>query len=217
MTLKDIEDRLLRMERLIEDRLAVNEQDSLQSLSAYDNHPADLGSETSARELDVGLSVGLARHLDRVRRALEKLEEGTYGRCDRCGAAIGAARLAAMPDAIYCMHCQQHLPPERYAPPPSEETVWPAMREAPESGEPDADDFWQSVARWGNSNTPQDTPPAVDYHQTYPGFEQDEEGVEAVEELVDADHEVLWEALRARPRRHAESTSAESDEDPLER
>ncbi|MCY0899449.1 MAG: TraR/DksA C4-type zinc finger protein [Firmicutes bacterium] len=213
MNLVDIQHRLQEMERLIEQRLAVNEKDSIQALSAYDNHPGDLGSETFARELDVGLAMGLARHLDRVRRALEKLDEGSYGWCDRCGARISAERLQAMPDALYCLNCQQHLPP--YTPPPSEEFVWPALSDPTTSAQPDARDFWQSVGRWGNSDTPQDTPPAVDYDETYIGFEDTQDGVALVEDIIDSEHEVLWDALREKPRGHAESTRAESDEDPL--
>jgi DnaK suppressor protein len=38
-----------------------------------------------------------------VERALEKLDEGTYGSCDVCGSAIGAERLEAIPWAVRCI------------------------------------------------------------------------------------------------------------------
>lgn len=41
--------------------------------------------------------------LSDVRRAQDKIEEGTYGRCDRCGRDIGAERLAALPWATLCV------------------------------------------------------------------------------------------------------------------
>lgn len=40
-----------------------------------------------------------------VRRAEEKLEETTYGRCDDCGRAIAADRLEALPWATRCIQC----------------------------------------------------------------------------------------------------------------
>lgn len=51
--------------------------------------------------------VDAARNLDAkladVDRALEKLDEGTYGSCDVCGEPIGAERLAAIPWAVRCV------------------------------------------------------------------------------------------------------------------
>jgi DnaK suppressor protein len=53
--------------------------------------------------------VGTARELQAilgdVERALRKLDEGTYGTCDRCGAAIPQARLEARPWSALCVDC----------------------------------------------------------------------------------------------------------------
>jgi DnaK suppressor protein len=38
-------------------------------------------------------------------RALDRLAQGTYGVCERCGQPIGAERLAARPDALTCIRC----------------------------------------------------------------------------------------------------------------
>jgi DnaK suppressor protein len=43
--------------------------------------------------------------LQDVVRALEKLDEGTYGVCDACGGAIEPARLEAIPWATRCVAC----------------------------------------------------------------------------------------------------------------
>jgi DnaK suppressor protein len=45
----------------------------------------------------------LAGLLDQVRRALVKLDEGSYGRCDECGGDIGDARLEARPWSVRCL------------------------------------------------------------------------------------------------------------------
>ncbi len=53
--------------------------------------------------------VGTARELEAmlrdVERALLKLEEGTYGVCDRCGMLIREERLDARPWAVLCVDC----------------------------------------------------------------------------------------------------------------
>ncbi|HSL11702.1 MAG TPA: TraR/DksA family transcriptional regulator [Actinomycetota bacterium] len=53
--------------------------------------------------------VGTARELDAsladVDRALEKLDDGTYGTCDVCGDAIAPARLEARPWSVRCVRC----------------------------------------------------------------------------------------------------------------
>jgi RNA polymerase-binding transcription factor DksA len=47
------------------------------------------------------------RTLDEVDRALERLDNGTYGRCEVCGETIDEARLEADPTA---RTCTRHLP-----------------------------------------------------------------------------------------------------------
>ena len=55
----------------------------------------------NAIAFNASLETGLAR----TERALAKLDEGTYGVCDACGAAIPPARLQAMPDSVLCVTC----------------------------------------------------------------------------------------------------------------
>jgi DnaK suppressor protein len=62
-------------------------------------------SEAIGRIERVGQADALAAKLADVDRALVKIEEGTYGACDRCGSAIGADRLDAIPWAVLCVRC----------------------------------------------------------------------------------------------------------------
>jgi DnaK suppressor protein len=48
-----------------------------------------------------------SRTLRDIEGALDRLENGTYGRCADCGAEIPAARLRAMPSADRCRECQE--------------------------------------------------------------------------------------------------------------
>jgi DnaK suppressor protein len=62
-------------------------------------------SEAISRLTDVGVGASLDETDMRVIRALEKLAEGTYGTCDRCGEPIAVARLQAMPESVLCIAC----------------------------------------------------------------------------------------------------------------
>jgi DnaK suppressor protein len=62
-------------------------------------------SEAVSRLTDIGVGEALERGLERTERALAKLDEGTYGVCDACGAPITHGRLKAMPDGVLCLEC----------------------------------------------------------------------------------------------------------------
>jgi DnaK suppressor protein len=62
-------------------------------------------SEAVSRLTDIGVGDSLERGLERTERALAKLDEGTYGTCDRCGEAIAPGRLRARPDSVLCLGC----------------------------------------------------------------------------------------------------------------
>lgn len=47
--------------------------------------------------------------LNSVIRSIERIQEGTFGRCDNCNALIDEKRLNVMPSAQYCVTCQQEL------------------------------------------------------------------------------------------------------------
>ena len=83
------------------------QQESGSELTDYDDHhPADAASGTYDREKDLALDENLMRLIGKVERAIEKLDEGTYGTCDRCGTEISAGRLKALPYAGMCVKCQ---------------------------------------------------------------------------------------------------------------
>ncbi len=94
----------------IESRAArVDESDRANELSAYDDHPADLASETFEREKDLAIGESVEHMLHKVINALEKIDRGTYGLCDACGRPIKKARLKALPFATLCLACQDRL------------------------------------------------------------------------------------------------------------
>jgi DnaK suppressor protein len=70
----------------------------------YDPNFAD-SSQVTAERGEAGVLAGqLQETLTEVARALIRLEDGSYGRCEECGVAIEPARLEAMPAARFCIN-----------------------------------------------------------------------------------------------------------------
>ena len=68
---------------------------------------ADAGTKTFEREQEITLANNLLERITQVERAIERLGQGNYGWCERCGNAIPVERLAAFPSATLCVHCKQ--------------------------------------------------------------------------------------------------------------
>ncbi len=65
------------------------------------------GSTTAVdRERDLALSAQARAEVVEIDVALDKIDEGTYGTCDRCGKAIPKARLEVIPWAALCVNCK---------------------------------------------------------------------------------------------------------------
>jgi len=90
--------------------LNANHRESLSEASGehvYRDHMADQGSATFERDLEMTFEENERDTLEMVREALQRLEDGTYGTCSRCGADIPTARLNAMPTATLCITCKE--------------------------------------------------------------------------------------------------------------
>jgi DnaK suppressor protein len=57
----------------------------------------------------IGVATSLESRLERIERALDKLEDGTYGTCDACGGPIDPRRLRAAPESTVCVACPRPL------------------------------------------------------------------------------------------------------------
>jgi DnaK suppressor protein len=76
---------------------------------AFDADPgfSDRSHSTEERGRVIATARALRANLRDVERALAKIDEGTYGRCDRCGKPIGDERLDAIPWALLCIDCKK--------------------------------------------------------------------------------------------------------------
>jgi len=75
------------------------------NLSNSPLHPADLGSDNFEHETNLGLLELQGQTLGEVDAALDRIRDGTYGRCQECGQEIRRSRLEALPYTPYCIEC----------------------------------------------------------------------------------------------------------------
>ena len=68
---------------------------------------ADAGSKTFEREQELSIANNRRDLLVQMERAIERLDKGTYGRCESCSQPIMKARLQAFPSATLCVRCKQ--------------------------------------------------------------------------------------------------------------
>ncbi len=87
----------------IRERLAVPQLESGGDVALADQHPADVASETEARELDVARQRLFEDRITLIDEALRRLDRGEYGRCVICGKEIPPARLELVPETPYCV------------------------------------------------------------------------------------------------------------------
>jgi RNA polymerase-binding protein DksA len=74
-------------------------------LSSMPIHMADIGSDNFEQEFTISLMQSEEGTLDLIEGALERIEEGTYGKCEECGVKIPKMRLNAIPYASLCIKC----------------------------------------------------------------------------------------------------------------
>jgi RNA polymerase-binding transcription factor DksA len=104
-------------------RLEQEREELVAQIAVVDEAPA-LTATTGSGEtehivsgIELGVQVALDARLEarlvEISDALRRLEAGTYGRCERCGNEVSAARLEAIPHARFCVTCQRVADDER--------------------------------------------------------------------------------------------------------
>jgi DnaK suppressor protein len=79
------------------------------SLSNAPLHMADLGTDNFEQEFTLSLLQNQEQALEEITLALDRIDRGTYGKCEECQAAIPRARLQALPYTRYCVACARKL------------------------------------------------------------------------------------------------------------
>ncbi|HSJ43706.1 MAG TPA: TraR/DksA C4-type zinc finger protein [Euzebyales bacterium] len=81
------------------------ESGNVRELGDVDDNFADSASATAERSEKLTLIEQATDRLADVERALERMDDGEYGICERCGREISTSRLEARPMSVLCVEC----------------------------------------------------------------------------------------------------------------
>jgi RNA polymerase-binding transcription factor len=103
----ELVDELTRLES--EYAAGMTELDDLQQQAndGAGDDQADAGTKTFEREQELSLLHNKHDLIAQARRAVDRIDSGTYGRCESCGQPIAKARMQAFPSATLCVSCKQ--------------------------------------------------------------------------------------------------------------
>ncbi len=104
--LKGFRDKLLDRRESLVGQVQQAELYSRERDSEATQDPADMAANAYTKELLVSMSDNDRQLLNLIDEALERIEEGTYAKCVRCGEALPEKRLDAVPWARHCVRCQ---------------------------------------------------------------------------------------------------------------
>jgi DnaK suppressor protein len=79
------------------------------SLSNAPLHMADLGTDNAEQDFTLKLLENQEHALTEIDDALERLRQGTFGRCEECGGTIPKGRLQALPYTRHCVACARKV------------------------------------------------------------------------------------------------------------
>lgn len=137
-----------------------SQTDTVGELSAYDNHPADMGTELFERQRNMAIDSHAETEIEKIDNALQAIENGTYGKCKTCDREISNERLDAVPTTLYCV---DHTPEKAKTRdrPVEEEVLEPTQGHHFENRRDgndinDKEDSFGEVAQFGTSETPSD-------------------------------------------------------------
>lgn len=75
--------------------------------SALSSHLADLGSDREASDISLGRRESESTEIQEIDEAMERIREGSFGRCESCEKPIAKERLEAIPYARLCLPCKK--------------------------------------------------------------------------------------------------------------
>jgi DnaK suppressor protein len=111
--LKKIEEKLLKRKRELLEAIQANLDKSGQSADERPSDLMDIASGSYENEFNVNLAGREAEELAELNEALDKIRDGSYGKCAVCEKPIKAARLRALPFATRCIKCKEAEERER--------------------------------------------------------------------------------------------------------
>lgn len=110
MAYEELHARLEEEKTHLLERLELLRADTENAGETREGSPFGKREEEATEAFELEKRIALQRRLNEsmaeVEHALERFATGSYGRCESCGRAIEADRLAARPQATLCMQCK---------------------------------------------------------------------------------------------------------------
>ncbi len=103
-------ERLVMAREMAQGRMRYHAEDALDCSNAdkrgVTTHMADISSDNSRHEMELRLLTEEGNVLELIERAIRRLIDGEYGKCQECGEMIPEARLEIRPYAVFCVKCK---------------------------------------------------------------------------------------------------------------
>lgn len=108
-TARRYKERLLQQKRTLEHSTLSAVEQGRETIAEDTQDTADQAVFSYQKELLFTRGTHDHGQLSLVKRALERLKEGSFGECAHCGMEIGVKRLEALPWTPYCIQCQEKI------------------------------------------------------------------------------------------------------------
>ncbi len=97
------------LDQMTDEALRRGQPDSSGNLSNVPLHMADVGTENYDQEFTLSLIENDQDTLGQIHEALDRIEAGSFGKCEECGQMIARPRLQALPYTKHCIECARAL------------------------------------------------------------------------------------------------------------
>lgn len=182
--------------KMDEHGIANTDELSSTELSSYDNHPAELGTEVFNLGMNLNLKANEKNQIKEIKRAVGKIDKGTFGICEACKSEIPEERLEVRPYVRLCISCENNENNEKEnvkkARPVEEDVIGSPFEKKylnkQEDDEYEGLDYLNDLMKYGSASSPQDMGGYRDYEEYYTN-EVDKQGiVEETDNLSNEDY-----------------------------
>jgi DnaK suppressor protein len=106
---KTYQDKLLQRRESLLGQVQAAEAYSRERDAEATQDPADMAANAYTKELLMSMSTNDRQLLQSIDTALDRIDDGEYGKCANCGQPIQEKRLEAVPWARHCIRCQDMI------------------------------------------------------------------------------------------------------------
>ena len=105
--LAELKEKIVNDIKQIAEQASPSERSDAGDVSGHVMHLADVATDMYDREFSLGLASNDRELLQKIEKALKRIEGGNFGLCEGCQGVISQARLDALPYVDLCLKCQE--------------------------------------------------------------------------------------------------------------